>query len=141
MAIREHPTPGSIVFCDFTGGFSVPEMVKRRPVVVLSPKIADRHKLCTVVALSTTAPDPVMPYHRQIDLSPELPGPWGSKGVWVKGDMVNAVGFHRLDLVRLGKGRDGKRRYLYEPQDEKNLRIVRQCVLRALGMSVLTKHL
>ncbi|MEQ9178418.1 MAG: type II toxin-antitoxin system PemK/MazF family toxin, partial [Nitratireductor sp.] len=33
--------------CDFNTGFRVPEMVKRRPVVVISPKIKARPRLCT----------------------------------------------------------------------------------------------
>ena len=141
MAIREHPELGAVLMCDFNAGFRVPEMDKRRPVVILSPKIKSRHHLCTVVSLSTDPPDPVMPYHRQIDIRPRLPRPWQSDGVWIKGDMVNAVGFHRLDFIRLGKDRDGKRIYLYEPLSEENLKIIRECVLRAMGMSVLTKHL
>ena len=63
MAIREHPPTGSILMCDFNAGFREPEMVKRRPVVVISPKIRARPGLCTVVALSTTVPAPVMDYH------------------------------------------------------------------------------
>lgn len=141
MPIREHPKPGTILMCDFSNGFKIPEMAKHRPVVVLTPKIMNRHHLCTVVALSRTAPDPMMPYHRQITITPALPRPWASEGVWVKGDMVNAVGFHRLDLIRKGKNPDGSRRYHYEPLDDENFKIVRQCVLRAMGLSTLTKHL
>ena len=85
MTIREHPPAGSILMCDFTSGFRPPEMVKVRPVVVISPKIAARPGLCTIVALSTTAPDPVMPYHCQIDIRPRLPDWMQSDGVWVKG--------------------------------------------------------
>jgi mRNA interferase MazF len=141
MAINEHPLVGAVVLCDFNSGFRVPEMVKRRPAIVLSPKIFGRPGLCTVVALSTDPPDPVMPYHKQINLDPLLPAPWDSEGVWVKGDMINAVGFHRLDLVRLGKDRSGKRKYLLTPQCSENIKIVRKCVLTAIGLSVLTKHL
>lgn len=141
MSISEHPALGTVVMCDFNLGFRVPEMVKRRPVVVISPKISGRPHLCTVVALSTDPPDVVMPYHCQIDLRPKLPEPWNSDGVWVKGDMVNAVAFHRLDLIRLGKDRNGKRQYLYEPLSRENMQAVRACVLRALGLSILTKHL
>lgn len=141
MAIREHPRPGTVLLCDFNLGFKQPEMVKTRPVVVLSPKIAARPFLCTVVALSTNPPDHVMPYHRQIDIRPELPGRWRSDGVWVKGDMVNAVGFHRLDLFRLGKDREGKRTYLLTPLSEENLKTIRTCVLHGMGLSTLTKHL
>lgn len=141
MAIREHPALGTVVMCDFAAGFKVPEMTKRRPVVVISPKMKARPHLCMVVALSTTAPVPVQPYHCQIDIRPKLPPPFQSDGIWVKGDMVNTVGLHRLDLIRLGKDRSGKRIYLYKPLPEQDLARVRQCVLRALGLSSLTKHL
>lgn len=132
---------GAIVMCDFNSGFREPEMVKRRPVVVLSPKIGGRHGLCTIVALSETAPVRVMPYHCQIDIEPELPAPLTSKGLWVKGDMVNAVGLHRLDLIRLAKDFRGKRQYRYETLTYEQIKTIRECVLRALGLSNLTKHL
>lgn len=141
MPIREHPDMGTVVMCDFDAGFVSPEMVGRRPAVVISPKIRSRPNLCTIVALSTTPPNPVQQYHCQINIRPQLPAPWKSDGVWVKGDMVNAVGFHRLDLIRLGKDRTGKRIYLYGPLSDENIKKIRQCVLRAFGMAVLTKHL
>ena len=64
-----------------------------------------------------------------------------SDGIWVKGDMVNSVGFHRLDLVRLGKDAAGKRVYLLEPLSADILKRIRECVLRAVGLATLTKHL
>jgi mRNA interferase MazF len=140
MAINEHPPLGTVVMCDFNAGFKVPEMCKRRPVVVISPKIKGRPGLCTIVALSTDPPDTIMQYHAQINLHPRLPDPWESDGIWVKGDMVNAVAFRRLDLFRLGK-KDGKRIYLLEPLSAENIRIIRHCVLRAHGLGSLTKHL
>jgi len=141
MAISEHPRTGVVVMCDYNSGFRLPEMVKRRPVVIISPRIRARPGLCTIVALSTNAPDPVMPYHCQINLHPRLPDPWRSNGVWVKGDMVNVVGFHRLDLVRLGKDQNGRRQYLLEPLSDDNIRKIRACVLSALGLSTLTNSL
>ena len=108
MPINEHPPTGTIVMCDFGSGFRIPEMVKRRPVVVVSPKIRSRRQLCTIIALSTTQPEPVMPYHCQIDIHPPLPKPLQSEGLWVMGDMINAVGFHRLDLIRLGRDQPGR---------------------------------
>ena len=141
MAITEHPALGSVVMCDFSAGFAEPEMVKRRPVVIVSPKIIGRHHLCTVVALSTTAPEPVMQYHCQIDLPQELPDWFEKEGVWVKGDMVASVGFHRLDLVRLGKDVRGRREYCYRSVTDENLRKIRRCVLAGMGMVQLTKHL
>lgn len=141
MSIREHPPPGSILLCDFNSGFKTPEMVKRRCVVVLSPKIAARPGLCTVVALSSTEPDPVLSYHCQIDIRPKLPPRWSSDGVWVKGDMIYSVGFHRLDLIQLGKSASGKRLYYYDVLSSEQIKEIRCCVLRGMGMSALTKHL
>jgi uncharacterized protein YifN (PemK superfamily) len=61
--------------------------------------------------------------------------------VWVKGDMVNVVGFHRLDLVRLGKDQNGQRQYLLEPLSADNIKKIRACMLSALGLSSLTNSL
>ncbi|MGA2486058.1 MAG: type II toxin-antitoxin system PemK/MazF family toxin [Roseiarcus sp.] len=141
MPITEHPPLGTILICDFSAGFKVPEMVKRRPVVVISPKIAARAKLCTVVALSTTDPVPRMPYHSQLRIWPLLPEPWDKEFMWVKADMVYSVAFHRLDLLRKGKRPDGTRNYIIRCLTEDQIREVRQCLLRSIGLSGLTKHL
>jgi mRNA interferase MazF len=137
MAIKEHPQKGTVLLCDFTTGFVIPEMVKKRPVIVISPKISNRKGLCTVVALSTTPPDPIMPYHSQIDIYPPLPAGYQSNGLWVKGDMISTVSFQRLDLIR--KGRKGnKRLYYYDVLSESQMRQVQKCVLAALGLNNLT---
>jgi uncharacterized protein YifN (PemK superfamily) len=141
MAIQEHPMIGSILLCDFTQGFSEPEMVKRRPVIVLSHKIALRPRLCTVVALSDTPPNSKMAYHMQIDIAPPLPPSFKSNGLWVKGDMIYSVGFHRLDFIRVTKNDAGKRIYYTSTLSNDQLKLVRTCVLSGLGLSQLTKHL
>ena len=141
MAIKEHPAKGTILMCNFDQGFKIPEMVKRRPVIVVSPKILARPGLCTVVALSTTPPDPIMPYHAKIDLPQTLPKRLRSSETWVKGDMINTVGLHRLDFIRLGKTKDGKRIYHYSPLDAGTMERIEGCILHALGLSNLTKHL
>ncbi len=141
MPIREHPPRGSILICQFDDSFKEPEMVKPRPVIVLTPKITHRPNLCTVVCLSTTPPDPMMPYHMQLDIHPPLPSHFISKGLWVKGDMVYAVGFHRLDLIRMGKTLHGKRMYYYSTVSDAQLRQIQACVLHGMGLSRLTKHL
>ena len=141
MAIQNHPGQGVVVFCDYSQGFVEPEMVKRRPAIVLCPPMQDRWGLCNVVALSTTPPDPVMPYNKLVKLPFMLPPPFNSEEHWIKGDMINSVGWHRLDLVRLGKDRAGKRRYLMTPVGNDILTIARRCALHGLGLSSLTKHL
>jgi len=142
MGIREHPAQGNIVTVDYSaGGFVEPEMVKRRLAVVLSPKISSRPHLCTVVPLSMTAPDKVMPYHKEILIPFPMPKEWGNQKRWIKGDMVNAVGFHRVDLLRLGKDEKGRRIYQMQIVPDELFLVVRQCVLHGLGLSTLTKYL
>lgn len=82
-----------------------------------------------------------MPYHMQLDVRPLLPAPLKSDGLWVKGDMVYAVGFHRLDLIRTGKDRYGKRTYYYATLNDAQMRGVQACVLHGIGLSRLTKYL
>ncbi len=109
--------------------------------MVLTPKIAARAQLCTIVPLSTTDPYKVMPYHKRIRIPLELPKEWGDRERWIKGDMVNAVGFHRVDLLRLGKNRAGQRIYQTSPLPYEMLKIVQQCALHGMGLSSLTKHI
>lgn len=114
-------------------------MVKRRLCIVLSPAISARGKVLTVVALSTTAPQKVMPYHCEIEIPFDLPEGW-ARTCWVKGDMVNAVGFHRTDLIQVGKDATGKRAYQTLTLPTETFRRVRVCVLHGMGLSALTKH-
>jgi mRNA interferase MazF len=141
MPIKFHPPQGCVVTVDYSQGFREPEMVKRRLAVVLSPAIRARPGLATVVALSQTAPNPVMPFHAEIVIPFPLPPSWGNRPRWVKGDMVNAVAFHRIDLLRLGKDETGQRTYQTACLPADLLRVVRRCVLHGLGLSTLTKHL
>lgn len=139
MAIQYHPKPGTILVCDFTTGFKVPEMVKKRPVIVLSPQISQRAGLCTIVAISTDPPRIKLPYH--CELLVDLPPPWDEGPNWVKGDMIYSVGFHRLDLIRIGRDQEHKRIYNLFVLDSGNLREVRRCVLCGLGLAGLTRNL
>ena len=142
MAINYHPKRGLIIRCDYDQGFRIPEMVKKRPVVVISPPIENRRLgLCTVVALSTTAPDHIMPYHAQLTLNSPLPKPYNkTTTMWIKGDMVNTVGFHRLDLLRCDRDKIGLRQYYMKPLTNEQLKLVYRCVLNGLGLANLTKY-
>ena len=141
VAIKFHPKRGTLVVVDYASGFKEPEMVGKRLAVVISPDIKNRPGLLTVVPLSLTAPKQVMPYHAEIDIPFDLPKSWGNRPRWVKGDMVNTVGFHRADLVRVGKSKAGKRQYLLKPLPDDILRVVQKCALHGQGFSTLTKHL
>jgi uncharacterized protein YifN (PemK superfamily) len=139
MAIQYHPARGTIVAVDFRQGFRVPEMVKRRLCVVISPPIEARAGLCTVVPLSTSAPDPVQSYHYHFEIPFQIPQPWGNQPRWAKCDMVSAVGFHRIVLIRLGKAPTGARQYQLNTLSNLHLRNISNCVLAGLGLPPLTE--
>jgi mRNA interferase MazF len=107
MTLKFHPEPGTILIRDYTTGFREPEMVKRRPVVTISPRLKRRDGLITVVPLSTTPPTPVCDHHCRLTIDPALPEPFDSPEMWVKADMLATVGFARLDLIRTGRDESG----------------------------------
>jgi len=83
----------TIVICDFDmGGFKPPEMVKRRPAVILVGRLPSRNGLATVVPLSGTSAPMGCDYQCEITLSERLPAPFdGQLHWWVKADMVATV--------------------------------------------------
>ena len=138
MPLTFHPKPGTILICDYDSGFRPPEMVKRRPAIVISPRLRRRDGLCTVVPLSGTAPTPPEAYHWLLELDRPLPKPWDSDRFWVKADMLATVGFQRLELISLGRDQEGKRKYLIIQVKNEALVAIRQCILHALGVPTLT---
>ncbi len=133
MVLRFHPKEGMFLVCDYRG-YEKPEMVKRRPVVVISPRFRTREGLCTVVPLSCSIPDPVMPYHVLLELDHPLGGRWQQMTLWAKCDMVTVASFKRLDLIRIGKTKDGRRLYNYTRLDDDKLLDLRQAVARSIGL-------
>ena len=115
-------------------------MVKRRPVVVVSPRLKRRDGLLAVVPLSTLKPHTMMDYHYELTLEEPLPAPFDSPTMWVKADMVSTVGFQRLDLFRGSRGPDGKRKYLTKKIEDAQLRCIYRAMLHGLGLSHLTRH-
>lgn len=140
MSIKFHPSTGMIVICDFKG-FVAPEMVKRRPSIVVSPRFRERDNLCTIVPLSTTDPYKVMPYHYKLIMRDPLPAPYNSPYHWVKADMLCAVSFNRLRLPFIKKKFGGERDYKKIIIMADDLIEVRKCILQGLGMNTLTQHL
>ena len=140
MVLNYHPQIGTIVICDFYG-LVQPEMDKRRPVVIVSPRFRRRYRLCTVVPLSITSPTPIMPYHYQLKLNEPLPDPYDNPISWVKGDMLTTVSFDRLSFPYIGKDSNGKRKYIIRIVSDIDLLKIRECVLHSLALSRLTKHL
>jgi len=141
MTLAYHPKPGAFLLCRYEPGFVKPEMVKLRPVVVITPRLRRRDGLCTVVPLSLTAPNHIEAYHCELDLDPLLPAPWDAPKAWVKADMFSTVGFHRLSPIGIGRDHEGKRQYLNRRVSNAELAEIQRCVLHALNLSQLTKHL
>jgi mRNA interferase MazF len=127
MPINFHPKRGTVLMCDFTTGFKAPEMVKRRHVVVVSPRYRRHTGLCLVVPFSTIPPHDAEPHHVEI--------PTGTydffdpvKPTWAKGDMLTCVSFDRLDRLLL-YGRYASP--MLKPED---LKSIQQCVAHALQL-------
>lgn len=134
MALRYLPSPGAVLRCDFSG-FKPPEMVKPRPVVVISTRPERTNKrTCIVVALSTSAPEPVERHHECIALPGEHLPKDLQRDCWVKGDMVYSVALDRLDLYRLEKETSGKRVYYQTRFDKLALYTIRKRVGHAIGL-------
>lgn len=113
--------------CDFSG-FTVPEMVKVRPVIVISPRLPYRSGIVTIVPISLTAPIHELPYCVRLSKNyhpkedDELP-------CWAKCDMVTNLSTGRLDGFKVG------RRKWENPQATgEDLAAVRNGVLYGLGL-------
>lgn len=138
MPIQFHPDQGMVLICDFNTGFQKPEMIKRRPVVVLSlRRRRQQQNTCIVVPLSTTAPHPIEPFHHRLDAR-SLPKPFAGKATWAKCDMIAHVGLARLDRVKAGRGKGGKRIYVSHRVTADDLKALQRGVLQALGLGHLT---
>ncbi len=133
QGINWQPQAGQILICHFGLGFRAPEMIKTRPVMVVSPKVAPWTKLCIVLPISSRAPNPVMGYHYKLPdgLMPDDK----YEEAWIKGDTVMAVSCHRLDRIKTGF-----RTYTAPLAPAAVLKEARRCVLHATGMHSLTVH-
>ena len=120
-------------------------MVKAsRPVVVISPELKGRDNLVTVVALSTKKPNSVMDYHYRVPINsmPQV-GTFQKEESWLKGDMIYTVGFHRLDLIKLGSRNPntGKRVYFRRCLSKQQMAEIYKCVLFGLNLGDLGQYL
>lgn len=141
MPLTYYPQPGEVLLCNYGTGFIAPEMVKLRPVVVVSPRLRRRADLVAVVPLSTTPPNPAEPHHCSITLRVPLPKPFEAPQMWAKCDMVATVALARLDRFRDGRVIGGARRFTTGKVDLAQLIEIRKAILHGLGLGSLTIHL
>ena len=124
--IQFHPHKGTVVMCDFRG-HEIPEIVKKRPVVVITPRLPHRDGLATVVPLSTTPPE------FDVDYVVKLDGYYGNDSLkptqYAKCDLICAVSFKRLDRIKVGY-----RKYIAPILSNEDLEKVLNGVRRALNL-------
>ena len=133
MPIQFHPHPDTLLYCDISTGFRPPEIVKRRPVVVISKS---HQELVSVVPISTTEPLRIEEWHHQLD-SKSLPRWLNQWWVphWAKCDIIMTVAFWRLERAKAGKHpTTGKRIYLTHVIDTEDLAAIRLAVSKVLGI-------
>ncbi|OSI13746.1 hypothetical protein BWD09_12660 [Neisseria dentiae] len=100
MALKFQPQERCVVICDFRG-YEVPEMIKKRPVVVIA-KHKHNSQLVSIVPLSSTEPSIYDNYHHKMSNNP-LPDKQHIE-CWAKCDMVATVSLNRLDRYKPANG-------------------------------------
>ena len=134
MALNFQPKPKTVVICDFAG-CQEPEMVKKRPVVVLSAHKRNS-KLVTVVPLSTTEPTRLEDYHHALSVNPLPDNP--HLPCWAKCDMLMTVALHRLDRYKTVQ--NGVRTYVAPTMRAEDFQAVQAGVIAALGLGGVIKQ-
>jgi mRNA interferase MazF len=127
MPLTFYPRAGQMFVCDFTG-FKVPEMVKPRPVIVVSPRLPYRSDIVAVVPTSTTAPMREYPFCYRLSKNYHPTEP-DDIPVWAKADMLMNLGLYRLSCFKLGR-----RKYFYPTLTNEDLQGVKRAVLWGLGV-------
>jgi len=127
-----YPKRGQVLICDFARGFVPPEMVKSRPVVVVSRNESHGRRLCTVVPCSTTEPDQLQAWHHQFT-GAVLPHAKTHITVWAKCDMLYSVSFDRLDLPHI-KTQHGGRKYFPIFVSPEDMAAIETCVRAFLSL-------
>jgi uncharacterized protein YifN (PemK superfamily) len=119
--------------CDFSG-FIDPEMVKPRPVIVVSPKLPYRDGLAAVVPISLTPPRHNLPFCFRLSRNyhPQEPD---NLPCWAKADMILNLGLYRMSGFKVGR-----RKWIFPQLSGDDLAGVRRAVLFGLGLDKLLKN-
>jgi len=130
MALNFFPRAGQIYVCHFAG-FKKPEMIKPRPVIVISPRLPYRSEIVAVVPISLTAPKHNLPFCYRLSKNYH-PGEKDDLPSWAKADMLMNLGLYRLKAFKVGR-----RKYHYPTLTPEDLLGVRHAVLCGLGLDKL----
>lgn len=127
MALNFYPRAGQIFICDFSG-FKEPEMVKKRPVIVVSPRLPHRSQIVTVVPISLTQPVHDLPFCFRLSRNYH-PSEADDLPSWAKCDMLMNIALNRLEAFKIGR-----RQYTYPELTPDDLKSVRHAILCGLGL-------
>lgn len=133
MPLPYFPRMGQILVCDFSG-FKEPEMVKPRPVIIVSPRLPYRSEIVAIVPISTSAPRHDLPFVVRLSKNyhPQEPD---DHPCWAKCDMPVNIALRRLNGFKVGR-----RRWENPRASDADLAAVRRGVLHGLGMGHLLEH-
>ena len=95
------PKKGDVVWCNFSG-FVIPEMVKRRPVIIIK-KHKHNSKLVYILPISNLTPEIIKDHHYKLNNDFCIKY-FNDQDHWVKVDMVYTVSIERLDRVKTFDG-------------------------------------
>ncbi|WP_075358503.1 type II toxin-antitoxin system PemK/MazF family toxin [Caballeronia sordidicola] len=130
MPLPFQPRLGVVVQCDFAG-MVVPEMVKKRDVVVIA-RNKHNHHLVTVVPLSTTTPARIEDYHHRLERNLRVDGDPNAE-VWAKCDMLYTVSLARLSMYYT-RTRRGGRQTVSMAVSQTDFQAIQAAVASALGL-------
>jgi uncharacterized protein YifN (PemK superfamily) len=132
MPLPFFPRAGQVLMCDFRG-FVEPEMVKPRPVIVVSPRLPYRSEIVAIVPISLTEPRHSLPFCYRLSKNyhpleaDDLP-------CWAKADMIMNLGLYRLSGFKVGR-----RKWEFPQLAAADLVGVRHAVLCGLGLDSVEK--
>jgi uncharacterized protein YifN (PemK superfamily) len=127
MALPFFPRAGQVLMCDFKG-FVEPEMVKTRPVIVVSPRLPYRSQIAAVVPISLTAPKHDLPFCYRLSKNYH-PEEDDDLACWAKADMIMNLGIYRMSGFKVGR-----RKWEHPTLNAEDLAGVRHAILCGLGL-------
>ena len=127
MPLPFFPRAGQVLMCDFNG-FVAPEMVKTRPVIVVSPRLPYRSEIVAIVPISLTPPKHHLPFCYKLSKNYH-PQEIDDVPCWAKADMVMNLGIYRLSGFKVGR-----RKWEHPSLIPADLAGVRHAILCGLGL-------
>lgn len=127
MPLPFFPRAGQVLMCDFQG-FNEPEMVKVRPIIVVSPRLPYRSEIAAIVPISLTAPKHDLPFCYRLSKNYH-PEETDDLPCWAKADMLLNIGTYRLSGFKVGR-----RKWTFPSLTAVDLAAVRPAILCGLGL-------